>query len=288
MLDISVIIVNWNTYELLRNCLRSIITHTTCTTKYEITVVDNGSTDGSAEMVARHFPEVRLICNQDNLGFAKANNQAIKVSTGRYLVLLNSDTELKNDALTAMMNFMDAHPSAGICGTKLLNTDGTRQDSCDLFPRTPYMMLRDKIGDIRRRRHANSWQNRMAAWNFDSNFVVDYLIGAALLIRRETLKQIGMLDDRFFMYAEDIDWCYRAFLKGWQTYYLGTISIYHYNRGSSNKSPELSAQLQTLRRESLLQFYRKHYGRVNALLFKKYIRFTFPICQKKSLLTKIY
>lgn len=260
MVDISVIIVNWNTQELLQHCLRSIATNTACTTKYEILVVDNGSTDGSAEMVAQHFPDASLIRNQENLGFAKANNQAIEVSTGRYILILNSDTELKSDALTAMINFMDAHPSAGICGAKLLNADGTRQYSCDLFPRTPYKMVRDKIRDIVQRHSEHSWQNRMAAWDFDRNFVVDYLIGAALLIRRETLEQIGLLDEQFFMYAEDIDWCYRAFLKGWQTYYLGTTSIYHYNRGSSDKSPELAARLQTLRRKSLLQFYRKHYG----------------------------
>ena len=260
MLDISVIIVNWNTRELLRNCLHALVAYTAHTTRYEIIVVDNGSTDGSPEMVAQLFPDVKLLCNQDNLGFARANNQAMQISTGRYILLLNSDTELSSDALTAMSSFMDAHPSAGLCGAKLLNADGTRQYSCDLFPRAPYVLLRDKIRDVVKFDQRNSWKNRMAAWDFDSNFVVDYLIGAVLLIRRDTLEQIGGLDERFFMYAEDIDWCYRAFLKGWQTYYLGTISIYHYNRGSSEKSPELSARLQVLRRKSLLQFYRKHYG----------------------------
>ena len=260
MLDISVIIVNWNTRELLQKCLHSIITYTTCTTNYEIIVVDNGSTDGSPDLVAQHFPGVNLIRNQDNLGFAKANNQATQVCSGRYILLLNSDTELKSDALTAMISFMDTHPSAGLCGAKLLNTDGTRQYSCDLFPRKPLSMVRDKIRDTLKPHHQNSWQNRMATWDFDSDFVVDYLIGAVLLIRRDALQQIGGLDERFSMYAEDIDLCYRAFLKGWQTYYVGTISIYHYNRGSSEKSPELSARLQALRRKSLLQFYHKHYG----------------------------
>lgn len=260
ILDVSVIIVNWNTRELLRQCVQSLMSYTASTTTYEIIVVDNGSADGSPEMVAHHFPDATLLCNQDNLGFAMANNQAIAQSTGRYILLLNSDTELRSDALTAMVSFMDAHPSAGMCGTKLLNADGTRQYSCDLFPRTPLRMIREKIRDTLKPHQRNPWQNRMAAWNFDSNFVVDYLIGAVLLIRRDTLQQIGLLDERFFMYAEDIDWCYRAFLKGWQTYYLGTISIYHYNRGSSEKSFELSARLQRLRRQSLLQFYRKHYG----------------------------
>ncbi|GAK55729.1 glycosyl transferase family 2 [Candidatus Vecturithrix granuli] len=265
LIDVSVVIVNWNTCELLENCLKALIAYTSSKTTYEIIVVDNGSTDGSPEMIEQHFPAVALIRNQNNLGFAKANNQAIAVSTGRYILLLNSDTELNSDALTAMVHFMDAHPSAGICGAKLLNADGTRQYSCDLFPRTPYVMLRDKIRDTVQRHPENSWQNRMAAWDFDRNFAVDYLIGAVLLIRRETLEQIGLLDEHFFMYAEDIDWCYRAHLKGWQTYYLGTVSIYHYNRGSSDKSAKLSTRLQALRRKSLLQFYRKHYGFLSCL-----------------------
>ena len=147
LVDVSVVIVNWKTRELLRQCLTSLVRHTSPETRYEVIVVDNGSNDGSAEMVAQRFSEVRLLCNQENLGFARANNQAIALSSGRYVLLLNSDTELHSDALTAMIGFMDAHPSVGICGPKLLNADDTRQYSCDLFPRTPYVMLRDKIRD---------------------------------------------------------------------------------------------------------------------------------------------
>jgi GT2 family glycosyltransferase len=163
---------------------------------------------------------------------------------------------------------MDHHPSVGIAGTKLLNPDGTRQYSCDLFPRKPLTMLRDKMRDRFSSKTKVTWHERTAKWNFDENFAVDYVIGAALLIRRETYEQIGLLDEQFFMYAEDIDWCYRAALAGWQTYYLGKISVYHYNRGSSEISVEVSTHLRALRKKSLLKFYKKHCGVISSLMMK--------------------
>lgn len=275
MVDVSVIIVNWNTKDLLQQCLTSLfrpIQH--CSQmefSCEVWVVDNGSSDGSPEMVEHKFPSVRLIRNQENLGFAKANNQAILKASGRYIFLLNSDTEIIGNVLQEIGAFMDRHPAVGIAGTKLLNADGTRQYSCDFFPRKPLVMLRNKIVDALPGHRRTRWRQRMAKWNFDENFAVDYVIGASLLIRRETLEQIGLLDERLFMYAEDIDWCYRAALTGWKTYYLGEISIYHHNRGSSEKSPELSSRLHTLRTKSLVKFYRKHYGLFSACILQTVI-----------------
>jgi len=259
MTDLAVIIVNWNTRELLRTCLSSLYQYTTGIS-YEIVVVDNGSADGSSDMVKKHFPDVRLMRNQENLGYSQANNQALRRASSRYMLLLNSDTALKDNALQGMVFFMDTHPSVGIAGTKLLNPDGSRQYSCDLFPRTALAMLRDKILDTFFSTKRITWPERMTEWDFNGNFAVDYVIGAVLLIRRETLEQIGLLDEQFFMYAEDIDWCYRAALAGWKTYYLGAMSIYHCNRGSSETSQALSFKLQQLRGKSLQQFYRKHYG----------------------------
>ncbi len=270
MIDISVIIVNWNTKDLLQQCLTSLFrqiqpcldVNVVC----EVWVVDNGSFDGSPEMVEQKFPPVNLIRNQENLGFSKANNQAILKTLGRYILLLNSDTEINTHVFQELLAFMDHHPSVGVAGTKLLNPDGSHQYSCDVFPRRPLMLLRDKLMDSFFRHNETRWHERMATWNFNKNFAVDYVIGAALLIRRDTYEQIGVLDEQFFMYAEDIDWCYRAALAGWKTYYLGKISIYHHNRASSEKSPELSFRLQALRTKSLLKFYRKHYGVVAALI----------------------
>lgn len=257
--ELSVIIVNWNTRELLRRCLSSVYRYTSGIA-YEVFVVDNHSSDGSPEMVEQEFPAVRLLRNDENLGFSKANNQAILLSTGRYIVLLNSDTELQDNALYAMAACMDQHAAVGILGTKLLNYDGTRQYSCDFFPRKPGVILWEKMLNVIQNHTRLSWQEQMSSRNFDEAFAVDYVIGAVLLIRRETIDDIGVLDERFFMYAEDIDWCYRAALAGWQTYYAGHIGIYHHNRGSSKVSADIAARLQTLRETNLLEFYKQHYG----------------------------
>lgn len=260
MIDVAVIIVNWNTRELLRQCLASVYQHT-AGISFDVWVIDNASSDGSAEMVAQEFPQARLIRNAENVGFAKANNQALRQASARYYLLLNSDTVLQDNAVAQMVAFFDAQPTVGIAGTRLLNSDGSWQASFDDFPRTPLDMLRDKFSPSRRMR----WENRLLRRDVSTNFAVDYLIGAVFMIRRDTMQQIGLLDEAFFMYAEDIDWCYRAAQAGWAIYYLGELAVYHYNRGSSQKSPEQARRLQRLRDESLLRFYRKHYGRCSFL-----------------------
>ena len=267
MPDLSVIIVNWNTRKLLRQCLNSIKRWTHALT-YEIVVVDNGSADGSPEMVTREFPRIHLIRNQNNVGFARANNQAISHTSGRSVLLLNSDTALQENSCKAMVDFMDAHPPVGLAGARLVNPDGTHQESCDLFPRRPWQLARDKLLDAWKPANAATRTGQRARWQYTRNFAVEYVTGAALMIRRKTLEDIGGLDERFFMYAEDIDWCYRAAAAGWQVYYLGTVSLIHSNRGSSQASPELAARLEKLRRDSLLQWYRKHYGYIAYLLMK--------------------
>ncbi|GAK49310.1 glycosyl transferase family 2 [Candidatus Moduliflexus flocculans] len=254
MTDVAVIIVNWNTRELLRQCLASAYQQTSGIA-FEVWVIDNASSDGSAEMVAQEFPQTRLIRNAENVGFAKANNQALRRASARYYLLLNSDTALRDNAIAQMVAFLDTQPTVGIAGTRLLNSDGSWQASFDNFPRTPLDMLRDKLNSSRRMR----WENRLLCRDVSTNFAVDYLIGAVFMIRRETIEQIGLLDETFFMYAEDIDWCYRAAQAGWQAYYLGEFAVFHHNRGSSQKSPEQARQLQRLRDESLLRFYRKHH-----------------------------
>jgi len=189
-------------------------------------------------------------------------------AAGRYLLLLNSDTRITENAFFNMVQFLDAHPTVGMAGPRLLNPDGTRQYSCDCFPRRPRTLLRDKIIDYLRPRNQITRQGRMRSWNYATNFSVDYLIGAVLLVRREAFGQIGLLDEQFFMYAEDIDWCYRSAQAGWENYYLGKISVYHHNRGSSEKNADLTQRLADLRTESLLKFYTKHYGGASATILQ--------------------
>ena len=267
MTDLAVMIVNWNTCDLLRTCLTSLYQHAEGLS-YEIFVVDNASTDGSPAMVAQEFPAVRLLCNAANVGFAKANNQALRLTASRYVLLLNSDTAVTANALAKLAAFMDAHPAVGIAGPKLLNPDGTRQYSCDVFPRPPLILLRDKILDRLYPGNTLTRRRRIAQWRYAENFRVDYVIGAVLLIRRATLEQIGLLDEQFFMYAEDMDWCYRAALAGWETYYVGEVSVYHHNRGSSEQSKALASRLRQVRKESLLRFYEKHFGPFSKTLLR--------------------
>ena len=267
MPDLSIVIVNWNTRDLLQQCLRSLYPAPSDIT-YEVVVVDNGSIDGSSDMVSQEFPAVHLIRNSENFGFSTANNQAIKQTSGRYVLLLNSDTKVPEKALQQMVTFMDTHPEAGIMGTRLRNPDGSHQYSCDYFPRTPVQLLVEKILDLCIPGNHLTRQGKMRSWDYASDAPVDYVIGAVLMIRRNTLEQIGLLDEQFFMYAEDIDWCYRADLAGWKTYYAGSISVDHYNRGSSEQTPEQARQLRQLRTKSLLKFYHKHYGRLATWLLQ--------------------
>jgi GT2 family glycosyltransferase len=265
--DLSIIIVSWNTSDVLRQCLASVFAHTR-DLAYEVFVVDNASSDNSADMVAREFPSVCLLKNSENLGFATANNQALLKAAGRYLLLLNSDTAIVDNAFGAMIRFLDAHPTVGLAGPQLLNPDGTRQYSCDCFPRRPLTLLRDKFLDRCRPHNRLTRAGKMRAWDYARHFSVDTLIGAVLLIRRETFARIGLLDEQFFMYAEDLDWCYRSAQAGWQNYYLGEVRVYHHNRGSSEKTAAQAQQLTQMRADSLLKFYAKHYGWFSALLMR--------------------
>jgi len=255
----------------------------TANVTYEIFVVDNASSDGSVEMVEQEFPAVHLIKNQENLGFSKANNQALVKASGRCLLLLNSDTRITNNAFYQMMQFMEMHPSIGMAGPQLLNPDDSHQYSCDYFPRHPFTLLRDSILDHWHPHNSITRTGKMRNWDYSKNFSVDYLIGAVLLVRGETFKQIGGLDEQFFMYAEDIDWCYRSVQAGWQNYYLGETFVYHYNRGSSEKTAELAQRLTRLRTNSLVKFYKKHYGSMATWFFKHIILLNIPASKKLTI-----
>jgi GT2 family glycosyltransferase len=244
--------VNWNTSALLIQCLDSIYQEVPRLT-FEIIVVDNGSTDDSVSAICNKFPDVRIISNDLNLGFAKANNQGLAAGRGRYFLLLNSDTLVLPDALNRLVAVADHNPGVGIIGPKLLNMDGTLQKSWATFP----TFWSELIGKNFRRRHSVA--------NSQFAYEVDWIMGACMLVRSEIVTDVGMLDEDYFMYSEETDWCYRTKRKGWKVWYLSNSEIYHLGGGSANRSN--LTQLVLLYRSKIF-FFRKHYGNYQATLLR--------------------
>ena len=234
MIDVSIVIVNYNVRELLQQCLKSIISNFELRiTNYEIFVVDNASRDGSAAMVRDRFPAVRLIENTENRGFAAANNQAFLKTRGRYVMMLNPDTVVKPGALETLVAFMDTHPRAGACGGKLLYADGSLQHSAFAFPTLAQILLdlfplNRRLTDSRLNgRYPRAWYAR------GEPFPIDHPLGADLLVRREIVQQVGWLDDSFFIYCEEIDWCMRIQRAGWQIWCVPQAEIVHHEAQST-------------------------------------------------------
>ena len=259
-MDLSVIIVNWNTCQLTCQCLESIFA-TTEGLGLEVLVVDNASTDGSAQMVRENFPQVRLLENTSNTGFATANNQAIRLSNGEYLLLLNSDTLVKPGGIQDLVAFMQAHPHAGAAGARLLNPDGSLQYSCSPAP---------ALGrETRRLFHLPGVRPdgyyEMRDWDIRTPRQVDVLLGACLLLRRTTLDQVGMLDERYFMYSEEVDLCYRLRKGGWGLFWIPQARVVHFGGQSTRQaSSEMFLRLY----EAKLTYFRKNHGNFKAQLYK--------------------
>ncbi len=251
-LDLSVIIVNWNTRDLLDQCLRSIYS-TSQDLVFETLVVDNGSADDSLAMVRQHFPQVRLVENQANVGFARANNQGIRLSQGRYVLLLNSDTIVLPHALKEMVRFGDTRPDAGIVGCKLLNGDGSLQESWASFP----TFWSEVLG--------RNFRARRLVGKMLLTYEVDWVGGACLLARRAAIDEVGLLDESYFMYSEETDWCFRMTQQGWKVYYLPDVEVVHLGGGSASRANVI--QLVRLY-ESKIRFFRKHYGARQAGLLR--------------------
>jgi GT2 family glycosyltransferase len=250
--DLSIILVNWNTRDLLRDCLASVYQQEP-DIELEVWVVDNASGDGSAGMARQQFPQARLIENPENLGFARANNQALALARGRYLMLLNTDTLARPGAFRRMVRFADAQADAGVVGCRLLNADGSLQPSWAGFP-TLWSEMAGR--NVRRRRLASKSE---LAWE------VDWVGGACLMARRQALHEVGLLDESFFMYSEEVDWCLRMRRRGWKVYYLETAEVVHLGGGSARRAS--AAQLTRLY-DSKLRFFRKHYGQAQARLLQ--------------------
>jgi len=238
MTDIAVIIVNWNAREDLRVCLASLYAEPRPRLSYDVWVVDNASGDGSAAMVASEFPLVHLMTNAENLGFSKANNQAIAKTDSRYVFLLNSDAAIHPGALDTLAAYGDSHPSAAILGPKVLNPDGTLQYSCRRFPSLGAGFFRNTY--LGRLFPNNSFARDYLMTNFDhaSDTAVDWVSGCAMLIRRETIHQIGALDERFYMYCEDVDICQRVWNSGQEVVYVPEAVVTHAIGRSSDKNAD--------------------------------------------------
>ncbi len=254
-MNLLVIIVSWNVNSLLANCLHSILNETT-EVDFQVIVVDNASTDGSADMVAHDFPAVQLIRSDVNLGFAGGNNLGIQAADSAipYILLLNSDTLVKPGALTALVRFMDTHPETGAVGPRLLRPDGTPQPYAFGGDPTPLYLLRRGLKRLLFHRYLHDWAT-------DEIQAVDWVSGACLLARHVAIEQVGVLDKNMFMYFEDSEWCLRMRKAGWKVYYNPQVEIVHLGGQSLKKNPE--AQQAYYR--SLEYFYRKHYGTLTRL-----------------------
>jgi N-acetylglucosaminyl-diphospho-decaprenol L-rhamnosyltransferase len=265
-MDLSIIIVNWNSVGFLRKCLTTVYAHS-AGLSFEVIVLDNASYDGCAEMVASEFGSVRFIQSELNLGFAKGNNVAAGHAVGDTLLFLNSDTEIVGEALESMLACFDSMPNVGAVGPKLLNSDGSIQDSCiQAFPSiTNHFLDAAYLRSMFPR--SSLWGNRVL---FEDNLEpvsVEGIVGASMMIRRRVFEDIGGFDSGYFMYAEDMDLCYRLRKDGKTNYYIGTATVIHHGGQSSNQQSDKQFSA-IVTRESLLSFMRIHRGPMYARLFQ--------------------
>jgi len=265
MVDLSIVILSWNVCDLLRQCLKSVARDRPLSADHpllatEIIVVDNASSDGSAEMVRAEFPDVRLIANQANRGYTGGNNDGTAAATGRYVMILNPDTRVLDDALAALVSYADVHPDVGVVGPQLLNSDGSVQSSRRRFPTLITGLFE------------STWLEPLAPRNVlqryyvldqpdDAIQEVDWLFGACFLVRREVIQQVGALDEGFFMYSEEMDWCRRIRQAGWKVMYLPEAQVIHYGGKSSD---QVAAQRHIYFQTSKVRYFRKHHGALTA------------------------
>jgi len=253
-MDVSIVIVNWNTCNILRDCLRSVYSETT-EVQFEVIVIDNASEDNSVEMVHCDFPDVILIENQENRGFAAANNQGIAVAQGRYVLLLNSDTVVLGNTIKKTIDFADSHPKAGIVGCQVLNPDKSLQPTCFMFPSILNMLLSTTYLYKLFPKNKFFGREQMTWWDRKSTRQVDVVTGCFMLVRREAIERVGLMDERFFMYVEETDWCYRFKQAGWKVMFTPCGEIIHLHGASSKQvKPKMVGQW----RKSMLLFFKKH------------------------------
>lgn len=241
------VVLSWNTKELLRDCLKSLKQYLPEGFGTEIIVVDNASSDGSVEMIRKEFPGTRLIINKENLGYGRGNNVGIKAAKGEYVMILNSDTLINRGAVETLSNYLDENKEIAVVGPKLLNSDGSLQANCGRFPGlfvALVMLFFEHLG-----------QNRLVRWSPEKSQPVDWLMGAAFVARNEVFRKIDCFDEKIFMYMEEVEWFYRARKAGFKAYFLKESEIIHLGRGSSKtgkKDPIINIY------RGIIYFYKKH------------------------------
>lgn len=264
-MKLSVVIVSWNTRALLVDCLNSL--KGAVDGQMEVLVVDNASDDDSAPVLKSQFPWVKLIANEENVGFATGNNQAIRASVGEYVLLLNPDTVVLPGALETLLKFMDEHPEVGAAGSRVLNPDGSLQTSC--YPAPTLLRELWRLFHLDALRHYGVYC--MADWPTDVNRQVDVLLGACILLRRKVLDQIGLMDEKYFMYSEEVDLCFRVRRAGWPIYWVPEAKIIHYGGQSTN---QVAGEMFLRLYEGKLIYFKKHYGAATTLAYKIVILLT--------------
>jgi len=281
LLDVSVVIVNYKVRDLLRDCLRSLEPNL-ATLRGEVWVVDNASGDGSVEMVASEFPWVRLVANEQNLGYGAANNQGIREARGRYILVLNPDTKLPPNAIADTIAEMEAHPDIGALGPKLILADGTLDRACRRSFPSPEVAFYRLFGLARLfPNHPRFARYNLLNVDEDTPLDVDSVVGAFMLVRREVVERVGMFDEAFRMYGEDLDWAYRIKQAGWRVRYHPAVVVLHYKGQSSRQRPTSSIRLFY---DAMHIFYDKHYAAQHAAPFNALIHLGISAHEKVALL----
>ncbi|GAA4828670.1 glycosyltransferase family 2 protein [Paenibacillus vulneris] len=268
-MDLSIIVLSYNTCQLTLNALQSVFASKT-DFEYEVILVDNNSSDSSVNEVRKQFSRVIVIENNENLGFSKANNQGIKIASGRYILLLNSDTIVQTETLDTMIRFMDNHPSIGAAGCKVVLSDGSLDKACKRGFPTPSASFYYAFGISKMFPNNPKFnQYQLSYMDEDQDYPVDCLVGAFMMVRTQVINQIGGLDEDFFMYGEDVDWCYRIKEAGWEIHYYPYTQILHLKGASSRRKPfKIIYEFH----RAMYLFHKKHYKQkysivVNALVY---------------------
>lgn len=236
-MDVSVLIINYNTKDLTANCIKSIYASDT-KYSFEIILVDNASSDSSVDSIEKIFPKVRLIENKQNVGFARANNQAANVAAGRYLYILNSDTEIEKDVIDKVISYGDSNKKAGIIGTMVIFPDGHLQKNFYKFPSFFSELIFFTLGIIK----SNDWflfnLNKYKGNQITEPFEVDVIAGCSMFVRRQVYEELGLFDEKFFMYYEDSEFCHRVKNSGYQCIYFPMSVVEHMHKGSASKNDD--------------------------------------------------